>query len=82
VRRHNLREHNGEQYLTISDLAKHFDVASKTVRDWANKGIIPEPEILEKGLTTTQVYLETSLPALEEAIKRHRDNKKRGTRGR
>lgn len=34
-----------EEYLTVSEVAKTFDVGEQTIRRWAKNGVLPRVEI-------------------------------------
>jgi len=41
---------NGKAYYTIVDAAEQLGVSSKTIRDYIDKGIIPEPPEIKYGV--------------------------------
>jgi hypothetical protein len=47
---------NGKDHPTIADAAKRWSVTPKTVRDWIEKGVIPKPPTVKKGLRRIQVF--------------------------
>ena len=47
---------NGKNHPTITDAAKEFGVAAKTVRDWIEKGVIPAPPVVQFGIRSVQVF--------------------------
>jgi len=72
---------NGEKVNTVSDAAHWFGVSVKTVREWINKGIIPEPPTKEHGIKEVHIfpdeYLEDAALKLKEYRKQRRASKKR-----
>lgn len=60
---------DGQQYPTLQEAAKFFGVSSKTIREYMNKGIIPQPPTIEYGLREVAIF---PSEYLQEA-KRHRD---------
>ncbi len=47
---------DGQWRDTISDAAKVFKVASKTVQDWIDKRYVPKPAVLKQGRREIQVF--------------------------
>lgn len=46
----------GKTRYTIVDAAKRIGVSEKTIRDYINKGIIPEPPKIEYGIRTLKYF--------------------------
>lgn len=71
---------NGNDYATVADAARHFKVTPKTVDKWIERGIIPEPPLLERGLGEVRVYPADYLAEADEALERHRKEHRRRPR--
>lgn len=46
---------NGKNHPTITDAAREFGVAAKTVRDWIPR-VIPTPPVVQFGIRRVQVF--------------------------
>lgn len=62
---------NGETHSTIGDAAKKFGVAPKTVRDWIERGIIPRPPKVKRGLQRLQVFSPEFIKIAEQKIEEY-----------
>lgn len=78
--RHLMIRQNGNDYATVADAARHFKVTPKTVDKWIERGIIPEPPLLERGLGEVRVYPADYLAEADEALERHRKEHRRRPR--
>ncbi len=64
---------DGKRYPTISDAAKRFRVAQKTVYSWIEKGWISEPPTVPQGTKNIQIfpddYMRSALAAIAARVK-------------
>lgn len=60
---------NGTSYPTISDASDHFKVSTKTIREWIEKGVIPQPPTVEYGTRELQIFPSDYLRKAEAARK-------------
>ena len=70
--------HGGVTYLTIADARDHFGVSEKTIYGWIDRGIIPEPASLERGMQSTYIFDAAYFAKADAALSRHRKSRKRG----
>lgn len=75
-------QHDGVTYLTIVDARAHFGVSEKTIYGWIERGVIPEPAAIERGMQTIYVfdaeYFAKADAALAESRRRKRKQKRGG----
>ncbi len=69
---------DGTTYMTIAEAKDHFGVAEKTVYDWIKKGIIPPPDQLDHGARSIFVFDDDYLRRADDALRNHRESKRRG----
>jgi hypothetical protein len=70
----------GKTYYTIADAAESFGVSAKTIRDYIDKGIIPEPPEIMYGVRVLRHfpldYIDSAKTHLENYRKRKIDKKR------
>ena len=71
---------DGKEHPTVMDAAKEFKVSSKTVENWINDGIIPEPPVLERGLGDIRIFPPSYMKRAKKALERRRLEKTRKSR--
>jgi predicted site-specific integrase-resolvase len=71
-----LKDSSGNIIPTIADAAARFGVTRKTIRQWIGTGIIEPPPEMDYGARSIQVFPPEYLDKAEEAVKKHREEKK------
>lgn len=62
-------------YPTVKDAADEFGVSTKTVTEWINKGIIPEPPTVEVGTRVFRHFSPAYMVKAKRALTEHKRKK-------
>jgi predicted site-specific integrase-resolvase len=73
-------EHGGVSHLTIADARAHFGVSEKTIYGWIEKGIVPVPPTINRGVQTLYVFDEEYFVQADAAVAAYRESRKRGNK--
>lgn len=68
---------NGEDVNTVADAARFFGVSTKTIDNWIEREIIPEPPVIERGLGMMRVYPPDYLANVDVVIRARRQQRNR-----
>ncbi len=67
---------NGVSHPSIADASDYFNVSTKTIREWIEKGIIPHPPTIDYGTRELQVFPDEYLRSADAARKEYMKKKK------
>ena len=67
---------NGVSHPSIADASDFFNVSTRTIREWIEKGIIPHPPTIDYGTRELQVFTDEYLRSAVVARKEYRQKKK------
>ena len=65
----------GKTYYTIADAAKAFSVSAKTVRNYIDNGIIPNPPEVQYGLRTLKHFPSDYMEGARKLLNNYRRKK-------
>jgi len=66
----------GHAYKTVADAAENLGVSAKTIRDYIQRGIIPEPPEIQYGLRTMRHFPAEYLKRAKAQLEDYRNGKK------
>lgn len=66
---------NGQTYFTIVDAAAKIGVSAKTIRAYIDKGIIPEPPLIQFGIRTVKHFPPEYMDLARRHLERYRTGK-------
>jgi hypothetical protein len=67
---------DGKDYKTISDAAAWFHVSVRTLRQWIDNGIIPQPPKMYHGLREIEVFTDEYLEEAKRVLDAYKEKKK------
>lgn len=62
----------GRKYQTTVDAAKALGVSTKTIREYINKGIIPQPPIVNYGVRVIRSFTPSYIASAMKLINKYR----------
>lgn len=65
----------GQTYFTIVDAAGEIGVSAKTVRGYIDKGIIPEPPVIQFGIRTVKHFPPEYMDLARRHLEKYRTGK-------
>lgn len=65
----------GQTYFTIVDAAGKIGVSAKTIRTYIEKGIIPEPPVIQFGVRTVKHFPPEYMNVAKRRLERYRTGK-------
>jgi DNA-binding transcriptional MerR regulator len=66
---------NAQDYPTVFEAAKEFEVSAKTVREWIERGVIAKPPMIEQGLRTIMYFPPEYMKKAKDQLRRYRERK-------
>lgn len=66
----------GVQYPTVAEAAQFLGVSTRAVRDYVNKGIIPQPPSIDQGARSIDTFPPDYLEKAKRALRDYRVQKR------
>ncbi len=67
----------GVEYPTVSDAAETFGVQKKTIYDWIDKKVIPQPPVKYRGTQKVTVFPQEYMEKAKRALISYREDKEK-----
>ena len=67
---------NGVPHPSIADASRFFNVSTRTIKQWIEKGIIPQPPTIDYGTRELQTFTDEYLRSAVVARKAYMQKKK------